>query len=110
VSRAGIIVARMHGLRLVLILALVALMDLGCPLLPEAPEEFDEFDEAAYGRRRVPEAVDDASPGSPLPAAARVSVAAPHPVRRPRPVRAVAVPIRKLPPPGSDPVSALDDH
>ena len=109
-SRAGIINARMHGLRLVLILALVALMDLGCPLLPEASEEFDEFDEAAYGRRRGLEAVDDVSPRSPIPAAARVSVAAPRPARRPRPTRAAAAPIRKLPPPGSGPVSALDDH
>ncbi len=109
-SRAGIIDARMHGLRLVLILALVALMDLGCPLLPEAPEEFDEFDEAAYGRRRGGEAVHDTSPGSPLPAAARVSVAAPRPAPRPSPARAVARPIRKLPSLVPDPASALDDH
>ena len=47
-----------HGIhmgrfRLLLILMLVAAVDLGSPVLPQAAEAAEEFEEAAHARRRV---------------------------------------------------------
>jgi hypothetical protein len=100
----------MGSLRLVLILLLAALMDLGCPVLPEVGEAAEEFEEAAHGRRRMPSLVLGTSPASTPAPATTVTIQSSRPALRRPPARAIAAPIRKTPPPLSDPPSAPDDH
>jgi hypothetical protein len=98
----------MRGLRVLLIVVLAAVMDLGSPVLPEAGESFEELEEAAHGRRRVMLLV---LAGSPATAAALVTatLAPRRTVGRRSPARAVRTPARKIPP-LSDPASASEDH
>jgi hypothetical protein len=100
----------MRKLRLVLIVMLAALMDLGSPVMPEALEGLEEFEEAAHERRRLvrPPALTPApGPATPTPTV--------QPVRRPTTVRwsaahAIARPTPKAPPRLLEPSSAPDDH
>ncbi len=100
-----------HGIhmgrfRLLLILMLVAAVDLGSPVLPQAAEASEEFEEAAHARRRVLRLVHVEAP---VPAPVRkVALAAPRPARH-RP-SARRTPVRKLPPPLPESASASDDH
>jgi hypothetical protein len=101
---------RMRGFRVLLILVLAALMDLGSPVLPEAQEGLEEFGEAAYGRRRLVRLL---APGAVPDSVARVATATLAPRRaavRRSPARTIAAPKRKIPPRLLDPSSASDDH
>jgi hypothetical protein len=96
----------MGRFRLLLILMLVAAVDLGSPVLPQAGEAAEEFEEATHARRRMLRLVHTEAP---TPAAVRkVALAAPRPApHRPSARRA---PVRKLPPPLPESASASDDH
>jgi hypothetical protein len=99
----------MRNLRLLLILVLAAVMDLGSPVLPEAQEAFEEFEEAAHGRRRILQVQAlEAAPDSQRDAVKVSHAPRPAPIRR-LPPRAVPAPARKVPP-LIDSSSAPDDH
>ena len=100
----------MRKLRLAILLAFVAMLDLGAGTLPGASETFEEFEEAAHGRRRLVRLAQQPAPPSteadPTPASAR----------RPRPAyhlsraRTAVEPPRKAPALASDSASPTDDH
>jgi len=95
----------MSAVRILLIILVAAVFDLGGPVLPGA----ESFEEAAHGHRRLQHLVQHAAPAT---TPVRVAVAVVTPtwprLRRP-PVRASLSPARK-PPPLSDPASASEDH
>ena len=86
---------------------LVAAVDLGSPVLPQAGEAAEEFEEATHARRRV--VLRLVYVEAPAPAAVRkVALAPPRPAHhRPSARRA---PVRKVPPPLPESASASDDH
>jgi hypothetical protein len=91
----------MVGVRILLILMVAVVFDLGSPVLPD--------EEATHGQRRLHHLVREAAPAStPVRVAVVVVPPARRELRRP-PVRATVSPIRK-PPPLPDPSSASDDH
>jgi hypothetical protein len=103
----------MVGFRFVLILMVAAAMDLGSPLLPQTSDAFEgleEFEEAAHGQRPAPRPVRAESPAPTPGTIAAVTVEAPRPPRRRPPVPVTTAPVRKAPPPLSEPAAALDDH
>jgi hypothetical protein len=99
--------------RVLLVLVLAALMDLGNPLVPEMAEALERFDEAAHGRRRASAPV----PGvSAEPVAARATVTTTS-VQRPthrgpwaRRTPTPPPPRGRLTPALSDPASSPDAH
>jgi hypothetical protein len=100
--------------RVLLVLVLAALMDLGNPLVPETPEALERFDEAAHGRRRVSGPVHGVS-AEPVAArrAAVTTTAVQRPTRRgpwARRTPAAPPPRGKLTPALSDPASSPDAH
>jgi hypothetical protein len=101
----------MRGIRLVLVLVLAAVMDLGSPVLPEAHESLEEeIEEAAHGRRRPSRVLALArAPRSTVQVAAPAAPPRPAVVRR-VPAHAAPRPERKIPPPLLDSASAPDDH
>jgi hypothetical protein len=100
----------MQKLRLMLILALVAVLDLGGASPPAGAEAFEEFEESVHGRRRLVRLA-----RQPVPPSTDTAVASAAAVRsrlahhRPL-VRAAADAPRRAPSPSPDPASALDDH
>jgi hypothetical protein len=98
----------MGRFRLLLILMLVAAVDLGSPVLPQASEAAEEFEETTHARRRVRRSlhVEAATPA----AVRKVALAVPRPVPRRPSTRSSAAPVRKLPPPLPESSSASDDH
>lgn len=100
----------MPDFRLFLVVLLVALMDLGAPVLPETPADFDEFNHAAHGRRRLVWVVARVRPA---PAVASVLPAVPRPgahMGQGRPTRLIPAPPRKTPSPPSADASSTPDH
>jgi hypothetical protein len=100
----------MRGLRLLLIVMLATLMDLGAPVLPETPDDFDEFNHAAHGRGRIVWLVAEPAPtptsiASMPDTVTRPAPAIPRHVVAPRPA-----PPRKTPSPPPDPASRSTDH
>ena|SRR5688572_10663258 len=101
---------RMRQLRLAVLLAFVAMLDLGAGTLPVGSETFEEFEEAAHGRRRLVRLAQQPAPPS------TEADPTPAPVRRPRPAyhasraRSAAEPPRKAPVLASDSASPTDDH
>jgi hypothetical protein len=95
----------MSAVRILLILMVAVVFDLGGPVLPGA----ESYEEAAHGHRRLQHLVQLAAPAT-TPVRVAVAVVAPtwSRLRRP-PVRASLSPARK-PPPLSDPASASEDH
>jgi hypothetical protein len=100
----------MPALRVLLIVLLAAVMDLGSPLLPQGPGELEELEEAAHARARIYRLAREASPATPAPVAPTAAPPPPRPavVRAPV-VRIAAAPIWKIPP-RADAPSAPDDH
>jgi hypothetical protein len=100
----------MQRLRLVLILALVAILDLGHGTLPGGAEAFEEFEEAAHGRRRLVRLARQPVPPSTDADVTRAAATRPRPAHhRPR-VRAAADAPRRIPAPPPEPASSLEDH
>jgi hypothetical protein len=99
----------MVGVRILLILMVAVVFDLGSPVLPEAGEDGETYEGATHGQRRLHHLVREAAPAStPVRVAVVVVPPARRELRRPA-VRATVSPIRK-PPPLPDPSSASDDH
>jgi len=99
--------------RVLLVLVLAALMDLGNPLVPETAEALERFDEAAHGRRRASAPVHGVS-AEPVAARATVTTTAvQRPTRRgpwARRTPAAPPPRGRLTPALSDPASSPDAH
>jgi hypothetical protein len=100
----------MRRLRLVLILALVAVLDLGGGTLPGGAEAFEEFEEAAHGRRRLVRLARQPVPPSTDTDVTRAATARPRPTHHLPRVRRAADAPRRAPAPPPEPASSLDDH
>ena len=99
----------MVGVRILLMLMVAVLVDLGSPVWPEAREGGETYEEATRGQRRLHHLVQGSAPAStPVRVAVVVVTSASRALRRP-PVRAALSPVRK-PPPLPDPSSASEDH
>ena len=96
----------MLACRLLLIVVMAVLVDLGSPLVSEAGQGMEEFEEAAHGRRRLPPV--RAAAAVPVVGSA-VTVAVPRPTRHRPPVPSRPAPVRKIPLRPAPP-SASDDH
>jgi hypothetical protein len=97
-------------MRLLLILLLAIVMDLGAPVLPGG--DMEEFEEAAHGRRRLARLASAALPGTVAVAdPARRVAEAPRPVVSAAPRRPpVAPPLKLAPRVTAAPPSSPDDH
>jgi hypothetical protein len=111
VARApGTMAEPMHTLRLALVLALVALLDLGGSTLPGGAETHEELEEAAHGRRRLVRLARQPAPPSADTDAARAAATRPRPVHHQPCARTAADPPRNALEPAPDPASPTDDH
>jgi hypothetical protein len=100
----------MRKLRLTILLAFVAMLDLGAGTLPGVPEGLEEFEEAAHGRRRLVRLAQQPAPPSTDREPAAASAHRPRPASYQPRARAVAEPPRKVPVLASDSASPTDDH
>jgi hypothetical protein len=98
----------MQKLRLMLILALVAMLDLGGASPPGGTEAFEEFEETAHGRRRLVRLARQPVPPSTDADVAKAVAVRPRPAHHRQFVRAPVHAPRRAPAP--DPASSLDDH
>ena len=100
----------MRELRLVILLAFVAMLDLGAGTLPGASESFEEFEEAAHGRRRLVRLAQQPAPPSTGADPAPTSARRPRLVHHQPRARTAVEPPRKAPVLSSDSASPTDDH
>ena len=100
----------MRKLRLAILLAFVAMLDLGAGTVPGASESFEEFEEAAHGRRRLVRLAQQPAPPSPETDPTPASARRPRPAYHAPRVRTGAEPPRKASVLASDSASPTDDH
>jgi hypothetical protein len=100
----------MRKLRLVLLLALVAVLDLGGMTPPGGAEALEELEEAAHGRRRLVRLARQPAPPSAGADAPRPAATRPRPAHHLPRARTAAEPPRNALAPAPDPASPTDDH
>jgi hypothetical protein len=100
----------MQRLRLVLVLILAGLLDLGTGTLSPGAEVFEEFEEGAHGRRRLVRLASQPVPPSTGVDLRRAVAARPRTAQHQPPARAAAEAPRRVPAPPPEPASSLEDH